>query len=133
MALSTDRNTPYKDGQILTPGVAVATTIYAGALVAVNAAGYAVPAADTAGLKVMGMAEEQADNSGGANGAITVKVRRGKGFIFKNSSAHACAIANLLTNIMVEDDETVASSSSNSVVAGKMLGLEDEGVLVWVE
>lgn len=133
MALTADRNTPHKDGEVLAPGVAASTKIYGGGLVAVNAAGYALPAADAASLKVIGRAEEQVDNSSGANGDLTVKVRRKKAFVFKNSATNACTIAHLLTNIYVQDDETVASAGGvNSIVAGKMLGLETEGVLVEV-
>ncbi len=131
MSLSADRMTAHKDGEILVPGVAASTKIYGGGITAVNAAGYALPAADAVGLKVIGKAEEQVDNSSGANGDKTVEVRRKKAFIFKNSGTNAVTIAHLFTNVYVEDDETVSSSGgTNSIVAGKCLDVTSEGVLV---
>jgi len=132
MALSADRKTPMRDGESIGLQVAASTKIYAGGMVAKNASGYAVPAADAANLVVMGRAEEYVDNSSGANGDETVIVRRKRAFKFKNSAANAVTIAHLGGNVYVEDDETVASSGgSNNIVAGKCIGVESDGV--WVE
>ncbi len=49
--------------------------IFAGGLVAVDSTGYAVPAGNVAGHKVMGVAQEQADNRDGSDGAKQVRVR----------------------------------------------------------
>lgn len=131
MALTADRNTPIKDGELLVLGMAAATKVFAGGMAAANASGYILPAADAAGLTVVGMTEEQVDNSAGANGDLTVPVRRGKGFIFKNSATNAVTLAQLGKDIYVEDDETVASAGgTNSIVAGTCLGILTEGVLV---
>lgn len=132
MALTADRKTPMRDGEIIELSVAGSTTIYAGGMVAKNSSGYAVPAADAANLVVMGRAEEYVDNSNGSNGDATVLVRRRKAFKFKNSSSHAVTIAHIGGNVYVEDDETVASSGgSNNIVAGKCIGVDSDGV--WVE
>ena len=50
--------------------VAAGTAVWAGALVATNAAGLAVPAADTAGLTVHGICRTGYDNRGGAPGTL---------------------------------------------------------------
>ncbi len=132
MATTADRNTPHKDGKLLEVGVAAATTIHAGAMVARNSAGYLVPAADAAGLAVLGMAEEAADNSGGADGDLSVPVRRKRAFRFANSAANPVTLAHLGTAVYVEDDETVASAGgTNSIVAGTCLDVDSGGV--WVE
>lgn len=131
MALTEDRNTIMKDGETLNPEVAASTKIYGGSIVARNSSGYAVPGSDAAGLKVMGRAEEQIDNTSGANGDETIEVRRKKAFVFKNSSTNAVTIAHVGTDIYVEDDETVSSSGgTNNIVAGKCLAILTEGVLV---
>ena len=131
MVLTADRNTPIKDGELLVLGMAAATKVFAGGMAAANASGYIRPAADAAGLTVVGMTEEQVDNSAGANGDLTVPVRRGKVFIFKNSATNAVTLAQLGKDIYVEDDETVASAGgTNSIVAGTCLGILTEGVLV---
>ncbi len=68
-ALTRDRATPYREGIEVEYPVAANTKIYAGSLVCVNAAGYAVPAADTSGYRFAGVALEQVDNSGGRTAA----------------------------------------------------------------
>ncbi len=131
MGLTADRNTAHRDGEILSLNMAASEKIYGGSIVAVGTTGYAVSAADVAGLKVAGHAEEQVDNSAGANGDLTIKVRRKKTFIFKNSGSNAVTAAHLFENVYVEDDETVASAGgANSIVAGVCLGIVSEGVLV---
>lgn len=124
MALTTDRNSPRTTGTIISAPVA------AGALVAFNASGYLVPASDTAGLRVAGVADEAADNMDGQNGAASVKVSRGA-FKLGNSASKAVAQANVGGVVYVEDDETVAKESTKSVVAGVALELDGDGV--WVD
>ena len=78
-ALTRDRATPYREGIEIEYPVAANTKIYAGSLVCVNAAGYAVPAADTSGYRFAGVALEQVDNS---DGGKNVRVRRAGVFEF---------------------------------------------------
>ena len=132
MALTQDRETQNRDGLIIALPVAAATTIHGGGLNAVNAAGNVVPAADAAGLKVIGVAEQAVDNSPGAAGDKLADSRRGRAFKFKNSATNAVAEAHLFTDIYVEDDETVSSAGgTNSIVAGKCVGIDSDGV--WLE
>ena len=101
-------------------------------MIARNASGYAAPAADTASFVVMGRGEETKDNSNGANGDLTVLVRRKKAFKYKNSGTNAATVANIGADLYVEDSETVSTAGgTNSIVAGKCLGVESDGV--WVE
>ena len=78
-ALTRDRATPYREGIEVEYLVAANTKIYAGSLVCVNAAGYAVPAADTSGYQLAGVALEQVDNS---DGGKHVRLRRAGVFEF---------------------------------------------------
>jgi hypothetical protein len=78
-ALTRDRATPYREGIEVEYPVAANMKIYAGSLVCVNAAGYAVPAADTSGYRFAGVALEQVDNS---DGGKNVRVRRAGVFEF---------------------------------------------------
>ena len=127
-----DRNTPRKDGILIGIKVAASTSIEAGKLLAVNAAGYGVPASDAAGLKVVGVTQEAVDNSAGANGDKIVEVMRKKAFLLANDGTNAVAQAHVLTNVYVKDAATVDSDGgTNSIVAGKCLGIESGGV--WVE
>jgi len=133
MAASEDRNTGQQDGFEFPVGVAAATTIYGGTMIAKNASGYAEPAADAAGLVVLGMATERVANAG-ANGAASVVVRRNRAFWFANSGTNAVTIAHVGGNVYVEDDQTVASDAGvNRIVAGRCLAVDaTKGVLVWI-
>lgn len=131
-ALTKDRNTPARDGVMLSLPVAADAKIYAGSLVVVNAAGYAAPGSTALNLKAVGRAEEYVDNTGGANGAKTVLVKRGI-FKFENSGADPVTQAHLMGTCYVVDDQTVAATDGSGTrsAAGKVIGVEADGV--WVE
>lgn len=133
MPLTADRNTPRKDGETIVVPVAANKKIYAGALVAADASGYATPGATATTLTALGRAEESVDNTGGANGAKSVTVRRGV-FLFKNSAGDPVTQAELGKTCYIVDDETVSKSNAGGntqSVAGKVLGVGSDGV--WVE
>lgn len=130
-ALTQDTNTPEREGTLIVLPVAAGTTIYGGALVALNAAGCAVPGATAVGLKAMGRAEE------GAAGPGTVKVKRGI-FRFANSSgADEIKTANIGDTCYIVDDATVAltaaivSSNPTRSAAGEVFDVDGDGV--WVK
>ena len=126
-----ERNTHFKDGQLLPFKLAAATEIEAGNMAAIDADGYAVMASDTASIVVAGVADETVDNTSGADGDKIIRVRRKKVFKFKNSSTSAVTQAQVGSNVYVEDSETVASATTNSIVAGVCMGIDTDGV--WVE
>ena len=64
-ALTGDRNTPERSGELVVLLVAAATTIHAGSLVVLNG-GYAEPGSTATGLIAVGRAEEQVDKPVGA-------------------------------------------------------------------
>lgn len=132
-ALTAGRATAWQDGDIVVLPVKAATTIYEGGLVAVDSSGDALPAADAAGLKVVGRAEEYVVNAGAA-GAKTIKVRRGCAIWLANDTVSAVTKAHLhgLAIIYVKDDQTVSSGTgTNSIVAGRGLQIDATmGVLV---
>ncbi len=127
-ALTKDRNTPYRESVMFSHGVAASTKIFAGSLVCVNAAGYATPGAVSTTLKAVGRAEEQVDNSAGANGDVAVAVRKGT---FKFANTGDVTIAHLETNVYINDDQTVSSVATGKSVAGVCKQVDADGV--WVE
>ncbi|MHB1059814.1 MAG: hypothetical protein ACYC0F_18215 [Rhodanobacter sp.] len=133
MALAADRNTPMKDGELISVPVATNVKIYAGGLVAANATGFATPGAVATTLTYLGRAEEYVDNTGGADGAKKVSVRRNKAFKFKNAAADLVAQADLGKTCYIVDDETVAKTNGTATrsAAGIVLGVESDGV--WVQ
>lgn len=127
-----DRQTAYKDAVLVGFYVKAATTIYAGNLVAVDSTGYAVPAADTAGHKVVGIADEYVDNSTGASAAETVTVRSKCAVLLNNDDTNTVVQADVGGHVYVNDATTVDNDGgTNAVVAGRCLGIETAGV--WVE
>ena len=126
VALTAARNTPQAlDGKRRIP-VATNVKIFQGSLVQINNAGFAVPGSATAANVAIGRAEEPADNTGGANGAISVDVRRGI-FRFANSAAE------IGKTVYVVDDQTVAKTNNAGArpAAGICYDVDAQGV--WVE
>ena len=132
MPLTADRNTQMKDGELIAVPIAAAKKIFAGSLVAANATGYATPGAVAATLTYLGRAEETVDNTG-ADGALSVLVRRGKAFKFANSAADAVTQASMGKVCYIEDDQTVSATSATGArsAAGIVIGVETDGV--WVQ
>ncbi|MDQ1847676.1 hypothetical protein Q9299_05185 [Gemmobacter fulvus] len=104
--------------------VAAATRIFAGAMVALNAAGNAIPAIPTA-TRMRGVALAEADNSAGAIGAASVEIERGPFLVANNGTVNRTHIGG---NVFVLDDNTVAATGT--LVAGKCLDVMPEGVVV---
>lgn len=108
--------------------VAAATRIFAGSMVALNGSGYAIKAVTTA-TRIRGVALAEADNSDGAAGAIGVEIERGP-FLMANDTTNAVTRAHIGANVYVVDDNTVGSSATSTIVAGKCLDVTPEGVVV---
>lgn len=136
MAASTANrvNTPERSGDNREPPVKAATIIYAGTMVAIDATSLAVPAAAVAAHRVIGRAQDLADNSAGAAGDIRVKARAGI-FRFDNSvgAGEAIALKDIGQPAYVVDDHTVSLSSNSAArpVAGTIFDVDALGV--WVK
>lgn len=104
-----------------------AAKIYTGALVALNSAGKAVPASDTAGLTVIGRAELTAESGK----MVTVKTGC---FRFDNSTSTAEIKATEIGKVCyVADDQTVSKTGgTNNIVAGLVFDVDKKGVWVLV-
>jgi len=102
-----------------------------GTLVVVDA-GYAAPGRTALNLRVVGRAEETVDNTGGANGAVSVLVRRGV-FKFDNDPADAITQADLWADCFITDDQTVCRTNGSNTKsrAGRVVDIEPDGV--WVD
>lgn len=122
-ALTKNRKTPER-----IPAVRqfeAAAKICTGALVALNASGKAVPAADADGLTVAGRAE----NSAVSGEMVTVKTGC---FRYDNASGGAAITAADVGKIAyVADDHTVGKSSAHGIPAGLIFDVEGKGV--WVD
>lgn len=127
MALTKNRDTREIAGALVRLTVKTGATIYAGALVAVDSTGYAVPASDAAGLKVVGRAEHQ------AAAGQPVMVKRGV-FLYNNKTGDKVTAAHIGGYCYAADDETVqGTANTNEVVAGIVRGVTADGVYVDTE
>jgi hypothetical protein len=149
-ALSNSRNTPEMadGGRMRVLPVEANTNIYLGGIVALNAAGNAVPASATTTVanaqRVVGRAEyvkngmpgQNAINNPGAAGAISITARKG---VFLYASDGSVGAAQLGLNCFALDDNTVTAldrASGASVqqyaAAGQVVAIDPSGQ-VWVD
>lgn len=128
-ALTADRSTVSRDAVQFEFPVAASTKIYAGALVGVGTATtYAAPMTAATTWKCVGVAQELADNSAGANGAINVKVQRG---CFRFVNGESITRASLGATAYANDDNTVYTTSTGRSAVGVIRDVDASGV--WVE
>ena len=127
-ALTNVRDTSELGGKYIALPVKGATTIYQGAIVAVDANGYAIPGKKAASLKAAGRAEETVENKGGDGDAV-IRVSRGT-FVFENSTSGKITAADVLGLGYMEDDQTVTKTGTGASVAGLVIRVDDEGVAV---
>lgn len=131
--LTGDRNTSSKEGKLIAVAVAASAEIFAGALVVANAAGYAAKGSTATTLTYLGRADEHVDNSAGANGDVTINVRRGMAFKWKNDGTDPVDQTMIGKTCYIVDDETVAKTDGTGTrsAAGIVLEIDSDGV--WVE
>tara|TARA_B100000686_G_C16791994_1_gene979370 strand:+ start:1775 stop:2185 length:411 start_codon:yes stop_codon:yes gene_type:complete len=132
-ALTKNRNTVTRSGDFVVLPVAATKTIYAGSLVALDAAGNATPGATATTLKGLGRAEEHVDNANGAAGEKFVKIRTGI-FPYANSAdADEVTRAAIKSDCYIVDDQTVAKTdgTGSRSVAGQVFDVDEHGV--WVK
>jgi len=133
VALTEGRMTPFRDGDLRNFPVAASAVIYAGAMVAINATGYLVPASTSTTLKVVGRAEAEVDNASGADGALSCETRTGIFQYANSAAADLIARSDIGANCYAVDDQTVAKTDGTTTrsVAGKIFDVDAQGV--WVQ
>jgi len=131
--LTTDRRTPERSGDVREHPVKAATTLYAGAMCAIDATGNAIPFATATGLISVGRCEGRVDNSAGADGDESGRFRTGV-FRYANSAAgDEITVDDIGSDCYGVDDQTVAKTDGTSTrsVAGKVFDVDAHGV--WVK
>lgn len=110
--------------------VAAGTEIFKGALTALNAAGFAVPAAKAVGLRTRGIARKGVDNTGGQDGERVVETRKDESPLLKNDAVDPVTREHIGLPCYILDDETVTSLAAGSSVAGTVEDVTDNGVYI---
>ncbi len=134
MALTKERPaTAARSGNSIFLPVGAAVRIYAGALVARNGSGYAVPGTEAAGLYALGRARTTVDNSSGGDGELRVEIEKGI-FRFANAAGgDEITPADIGNDCYIVDDETVARSDGGGArsVAARVFDVDNMGV--WLD
>ena len=112
--------------------VAASTHIYQGTIVCLNLSGYLVPASADPSLTVVGVAQEEADNSAGAAGALECPVERGAFYLTNSSSTAAVSEADIGRIVYAADDLTVSriNVAGTYPACGKVVGFEGSSPIV---
>jgi len=132
VALNTARSTLERAGVYLAPGVAANAVIFQGALVCLNASGFAVPGAVAATLTAVGRAEESVTGTATA-GEAKAEVKAGVYRWANSTAADLITIADIGKDCFVLDDQTVARTNPGGNTrsrAGVVVDVETLGV--WV-
>lgn len=130
-ALTADRRTLERSGDIRELGVRAGVTVFAGAMAAVDVDGWLVPAAAVAAHRVVGRAEQRV--AGGAtHGAERCRVATGIFRYANSASGDLIARSDIGQPAYVVDDQTVAKTSATNTrpVAGVIYDVDADGV--WV-
>ncbi len=134
-ALTQERDTQRRQGANAAFGVAAASKILAGAIVAIsNVTGYAAKGSTATTLSVVGIARETVDNTAGAAGDLAVPVDRDGWFRVANSAAgDLIALKDVGKVCYLVDDQTVALTDGGATrsVAGRIRDVDAQGV--WIE
>lgn len=132
-ALTTSRATKEREIREIGYPVDAGVKLFAGGIVAFNAAGNARPAANGTTSRCMGVATGTVDNTAGVAGAQTVIVRRSC-FAFATTDV---TIADVGKDCWAVDDQTVTKTlpATNPAKAGVIVSIETAGaaLVVWVD
>ena len=121
-ALDANLDTERKDGEIIRYPVLASTTIYKGALVVDLDTGYASAGADASGAIFLGVAVEKKDNSSGSDADKAVRINKRGTYVFSKATAVQTDIG---LPMYITEDQTVATSSSHSILAGYCVDVPD--------
>jgi hypothetical protein len=126
-----------KNGNRIVNGkVAASAVIYSGALLAFNATGFVVNAADTVGFQFAGIAAGNADATGKADGEVTIAIDYDTTLYIPFATATQADVGKLVYAIA---EDVIALSSVNITVMGKITYYDSDGSTagstkgVWVD
>lgn len=134
MALSKNRNTPYRHNTSRSYPLAASAVVFAGGIVTL-ASGFVAAGATATGLVAVGVATHYQDNTTGDAGDQHVAVHVGC-FAFDNSAAaDEITAADVGKPCYLVDDHTVAKTDGEATrsLAGIIDGVDDFGVWVLID
>lgn len=134
-AVTTDLNTPRREGNTRNYPVGATATILAGTLLCWDTANDdIVNGADAAARSFAGVASEAVDNSAGASGALAVEVFDRGEFLFAHGEA--LTVADIGKEVYLADNATVdfMENITNPIFVGVITGIGEQSANdCWVE
>ena len=121
-ALTSSHETRRKDGALVRYPVGAGVHVQKGGLLA-SATGLAQPASDSAGVVFIGVAYEEADNTGGAAGAKSVRVLKTGVYTYVKAAAAQGDVGK--TAFVVDDGTVSTAATADSVACGVVVGVPD--------
>jgi hypothetical protein len=115
-----DRNTERRAGVDFSQPVAAGARIFTGAVVVLNAEGFAEPATAAEGFKLPSIALAGVDNSAGGDGAVRVEVARG---VFGLDHGADITRAHIGQIVYLPDDHSVTAEAGGHSPAGRLVDL----------
>jgi len=107
------------------------TAVYKGTIVCQNGSGYVLPYSASGASYAVGVAQHDADNSSGSDGAKKVAVEVRRIYVFANGTAGDAFAETSQVGVPVygTDDHTVADNSNSAArkVLGQFQGFESDG------
>lgn len=115
--------------------VAANAVIYQGAQVAINGTGYLVPVTTATGLAAVGIATESKDNTGGADGALSCKTKRGVFRMDNSTAGDEITRSDIGSACYGVDDRTVAKTDGGGTrsAVGVVDDLNGDGLFIRYE
>ena len=127
-ALAAGYSRPFRDAQVIVRPVQRNQRIFQGSLVEIDGDGRVRGATKADNVRYVGVAEHDADNRGGAAGAISVSIRRGIAAHFKTIGT-----AEIGKDGFAEDDNTVSDSDNGRSLVGRIIDSDSDGVWVLLQ
>ncbi|UJR81483.1 hypothetical protein [Sandaracinus amylolyticus] len=118
-----------EDGVLESIGAAANAVWFNGSLIARNAGGYGIAATSAAGLEIVGVADGGGNNTGGANGAKEIKLRRGQ---VEGIAAPTLDITDVGLDARTVDDGTVGGTADTAtgLPAGRIVAYRNSKAYV---
>lgn len=125
-ALSDNFEAKRQDGEMIDVPVLADAVIYKGAIVVDVGTGYASAGTNAGSYTFLGIAVEKADNDGGSDGDISVRVYKTGVFQIPKPTA---VQTDLGVAMYIRDDNTVDTASTNSILAGYCVDIVDSSTI----
>ena len=131
-ALTAARAAPVREGRVLRGHVGASTTIHAGGILEISAAGQVSAATEGANKTYWGLALESIATGAGETG--TIEIQHGAVVhMFTDASLDTAAekLAAIGDEVAIIDDQTVTAATGGKSACGRLVDFDDDGV--WIK